>query len=248
MNRVKKYYKKTINFPFKLKDKITNKTLSRFRSYALDKFIKSEYLRNTTNIIPLSLLTTLIRIIINFLIISRIKTGVYLIDFSVSIITTIILSLLTPLFYDTISYLWQNDVLFFTNIVIDSLWGIDGPQFYELWKSRILGTIAVSTVTLLFFVEVNSYMIQEFIVHLSITGYITDKLNIYILKLIEKKELNNCLESKNIRTSPLQAKFILPSQIEIMESYNPNNKEYIFIEDYMTLENGVVTNHSSEDK
>lgn len=241
MKKVKKVYKSITNYPFKIKDKLTNKAVNRFKKYALDKFIKSEYLRNSTNILPLTVITTIIRVIINFLLISRIKSGMYYLDFTISIICTILLSLLTPLFYDTISYLWENDVLAFTNLVVDSLWDVDGAHFFEIWKSRILGSITVSVIIILFFIEVTSRTIQEFLVHMMITGFITDKLNNYFLDLLEKK--NN----EEIEKSPLSTKIIqFPSDIEIVDQYNPNDKLYTVIDEYITLENGTYSSDSYE--
>ncbi len=242
MKRFMKYFNSVIGYPIKIKNKISNKALNNFKSYALNKFIKSEYLRNTTNIIPLTLISTFIRIIINFLIISRIKTQNYVVNFIISTSTTIILSLMTPLFYDTICYIWENDVLFFTNIVVDNLWNDHEGDFLEMWKSRVFGSIAVLIFISLFFIEITSRSIQEFIVQILITGYITDNLNNYFLMLIQEK--NNI---EKIRSSPLQHKIIeLPSNIQIVEKYNPNKKNYIMIDEYISLENGIISSHSSE--
>ena len=263
MKKLKKHFKTVIRFPIKIKDKISNKALNNFKSYALDKFIKSEYLRNTSNIIPLTLITTLIRVIINFLLITRIKTNIYLIDFTISTLTTIILSLSTPLFYDTISYIWKNDILFFTNLAIDNLWDEDGMDFFEMWKSRILGSIGLLIIILLFFVEITSRIIQEFIVQMMITAVVTDKLNIYFVNLIEEKKKNsskgtetdasfskgtgNSSSKENLKELRKSGTKIdeLPSSIKIVEKYNPNKNHYLMIDEHIILKNGVVYSSDS---
>lgn len=250
MKRIKKYYGAVTKFPNKMK----KKGIKQFTSYALDKFVKSDYLRNNTNILPLSGITMVIRSLFNFLIMSRLHTGIKYIDFPLSVCITIILSLTTPLYYDVISYIWESDILKFTNIVVDNLWHKDGWTFFELWKGRILGFIGMTCIIALFFVEVTSSMIQEFILHMMICGAITEKMNLHILDLIEKKPKPINVELKDMRTSPLQAKIVdLPENLDIMQSYYQVRTEltemdpYVIIPDYLSLEDGKVISNSFEE-
>lgn len=246
MKKVKKFY-----------SKIRSKTFSKLGLYALDKFIQSKYLRNNANTVPLTLLATILRGIINFLIISRLYTNVWGVDFLIGLCLTITLTLISPLFYDTLLYLWEEDILYFTNIIIDNLWDKDGLEFFETWKTRILGSLSVLIIIILFFVEINSRMIQEFLVHMLITGFIVDQSNQYILSIMNKKKVVPLeITREEIRTSPLETKIIqIPSSVEVINNYSPNKSSnedvnitsFIMIPDYLTLKDGMVTSHSSED-
>ena len=56
---------------WKYYDKITGKFIKNAKKYALKKFVKSDYLKETTSILPLTILTFITRSIFNFLITSR---------------------------------------------------------------------------------------------------------------------------------------------------------------------------------
>jgi hypothetical protein len=147
---------------YKLYDKTTNKIKTSLTDIALDKFVKSEYLRDTTTILPLTLLSIVIRGTFNFLIVSRIKTSIYLLDFLISVIVTIILAFSSPQIYNSISRTYDAEMKNFSSLVIDSYWA-EGWSFIERWKAIILGSSGVFLILLLFLIEVNSSMIQEFI-------------------------------------------------------------------------------------
>lgn len=222
---------------YKLYDKTTSKLTSSLTNLALDKFVKSEYLRDTTSILPLMLLTITIRSIFNFLIVSRVYTEIYLIDFCVSIVVTIILAFLSPHIYNHISKMYDAEIKNFSKLVIDSYW-IEGWAFIERWKTIILGTSGILIILLLFIIEVNSRMIQEFIFHTLISSAIID----YLTKLKDRLQ-NNKNKTTN---SPLQIKIIENPQLVLSRassSYNnlsvledsiPKSSliDYIYVEDY----------------
>ena len=156
-------------------DKLYNKAQKTLTNKALKKFVKSDYLRDTTSILPLTLLTLFARGIFNFLITSRIKTNYIFLDFPLSVSVTVLLTLFSPILYNHISKTYDKEIKVFSKNVIDSYY-TQGWIFIEIWKSRILGSIGMFTILILFFVEINSFIIQEFIFHTMISSIIVDYL------------------------------------------------------------------------
>lgn len=154
--------------------------VKRSKNYVLKKFVKSDYLRETTSLIPLSLITIVTKNLFNFLVTYRLKTDVYWIDFLFSICTTVGFSLSSPFFYHLTEYFVGEDVDRLSKYCLDSLWK-DGWVFFEYWKTRILGGIAITTIIVLQFVEIDSRYCQETIIHLMITSAILDSINNYNL-------------------------------------------------------------------
>ena len=224
---------------YKLYDKTTNKVTSTLTNIALDKFVKSEYLRDTTSILPLMLLTTMIRSVFNFLIVSRIKTEIYLIDFCVSILVTITLAFLSPYIYNHIAKMYDTEIKNFSKLVIDSYW-IEGWTFIERWKTIILGSSGIFIILILFVIELNSYMVQEFIFHTIISSAIID----YLTQLKDRLQKNQT----RISNSPLAVKVIeKPSTVLSRATSSYKNLsvledspiplksqliDYIYVEDY----------------
>lgn len=190
---------------FSLNDKLTKKA----KNYALKKFVASDYLRDVSAVLPLTLITILTKFVFNFLITSRLTTNNYFIDFGTSIIVNVSFTLLSPFFYNLITYILHNEVNEFVKNVIDNL-HTTGWVYFEYWKTRILGISGISIIIILFFVEINSRWIQEFIFHTMICSIIVD--NILYLKL----KRSECEATPNINIT------ILPQKVEILESYYPN--------------------------
>ena len=85
----------------------------------------------------------------------------------------------------------------FTKHIIDSFWK-DGWIFYEYWKVRILGTLGTFTILLLFFIDINSKMIQNFILHTMISSSIVDFIYNYKIKEDEFQPKIKVLSSMNM--------------------------------------------------
>ena len=227
-----KYYDKLYN---KLYDK-AQKTLT---NKALKKFVKSDYLRDTTSILPLTLLTLLIRGIFNFLITSRLKTNYIYFDFPFSIFITVSLTLFSPILYNHISKSYDKEIKDFSKNVIDSYY-TQGWIFIEVWKSRILGSIGVGIISILFFVEVNSFMIQEFIFHTMISSIIVD----YLTNEVDSDNIENNENNDNVE----KVKIIeVPKKVEsynnlIAEEDREDKKEldYEIITDYSLQKEGFM--------
>jgi len=67
---------------------------NKVKKYAIKKFVKSDYLKQTTNLLHLTILTFLTKSVFT----SRIRFNIYLLDMLFSIIVTIIFSLYSPFF------------------------------------------------------------------------------------------------------------------------------------------------------
>lgn len=219
-----------LNYLNKKYDKYYDKFMKKAKKYALKKFVRSEYLKETTSILPLTLITIVTRSIFNFLITSRLKIDIYVIDFTFSLFVTVIFSVYSPYLYNLFNKNLKEDVEDFSKFIIDSFWK-EGWVFYEYWKVRILGTLGTIFIILLFFVEINSVMIQEFIIHTMISSAIVDYLN-------------------NLYLEKDAPKVKIIEKTEIVESYYPEEKlkktnslDFLIIEDYESYINEVYKKH-----
>lgn len=157
-------------------EKGKNKLFDKGKTYALKKLVKSDYLKETTSIIPLTLVSVITKNIFNFLVTYRIRTDIYPLDFLISILVTVGFSLSSPFFYNLTNHFIGPDIDNFSKYCIDSFWK-EGWVFFEYWKTRILGTIGVMGIVFLYFVEIDSRYCQETIIHLMITSTIVDAIN-----------------------------------------------------------------------
>jgi hypothetical protein len=176
------------------------------KSYGLKKFVKSDFLRDTTTIIPLYLVMILTRGTFNFLITSRLQTGIYFLDFFFSLFVTVCFALFSPFLLNFYSFILENETKIFSTHVLNSFWN-EGWTYFDYWRVRILGSIGVFTIFLLFFVEINSLFIQEWIIHMMISSLIIDYIN---TSLVENTEPNTKIIDKNII---------------ILDSYSPEKKK-----------------------
>ena len=233
-----------MNYIWKKYNKLTSKAIDKVTNVALDKFIKSEYLRDMTSIIPLTLLSITTRGIFNFLIVSRVQTSNYIINFLISLIVTITLSFSSPYIYNHLSRTYDAEIKYFSKLVIDSYWD-EGWTFIERWKSIICGTSGGTIIILLFFIEVNSYMIQEFIFHTIISSVIIDYLTKLKMRVVIKPKTKTSPEIRIIekpkdvlsRASISYSNLSSLNQLETKNNVNHLNDnihtlDYMFIEDY----------------
>ena len=215
---------------------------NKVKKYAIKKFVKSDYLKQTTNLLHLTILTFLSKSIFNFLITSRIRFNIYLLDMIFSIIITIIFSLYSPFFYNLIEYIFKNEIDSLSQYVISNFWE-EGWAFFEYWKVRILGTMGLLCIFILFFIEINSQMIQEFILHTMISSAIVDY--IYKYKFIQnnqKDKKDEKIEKEEDKEQEQEQEILkrVISNPNMMESYFPgfsdkkenNELSYFFLEDY----------------
>ena len=158
-------------------------------SYAYDSFLRSKFARTKLNSLPMILVSTILRSIINFLIFSRIKTGLEWLDFTVSIIITIIITLSTPVFYKSISA-HEDIFLYYTNVFIDRLMGPGGWNFAYKVKTIVALLVGVVLLGVLQIVTIDSRYLQKLIIHTLITGFITDQIEQYVNAVNQIKQLH----------------------------------------------------------
>lgn len=152
----------------------TKKTvLSYAGSYAYESFFRSTFAKQKINIIPITILSLIIRSIFNFLLLYRLRFDIWYLDFIISVIVTIIITLTSPLFYKSIAV---HDEVFmkYTNVFIDNFLGENGLEYLENIKNKLLFSSGIASVIVLNFMTIRS--LQEIIIHSLITGFITDKL------------------------------------------------------------------------
>ena len=211
---------------WKLYVKYYDKLMKKAKKYAIKKFVKSDYLKETTSILPLTLLTIITRAVFNFLITSRLKTDVYLLDFTFSLFITVFFSLYSPFLYNLFNKNIKEEVDDFSKYIIESFWR-EGWIFFEYWKVRILGTSGVLIIFILFFIEINSRMIQEFIFHIMISSAIVD----YITNIkIEKDAPKVTVLDKNI----------------MIESYFPEQEKKQIMNDAMINELMIINDYDKD--
>lgn len=213
------------------------------KNYAIKKFVKSDYLKQTTNLLHLTVLTFLTKSIFNFLITSRIRFNIYIIDSIFSIAVTIVFSLYSPFFYNLLEYIFKNEIDGFSQYIITNFWE-EGWVFYDYWKNRILGSIGLFFIFLLFFIEINSVMIQEFILHTMISSAIVDAIYKYKFHNLqrEQKEVKDREEKEKEKEEQKEQEILkrVLSKSYMMESYFPNENKsssenllnFSYMEDY----------------
>ena len=136
----------------------------------------------------------------------------------------------SPRLYNLFNKNLKEDIDDFSKYIIDSFWQ-EGWLFYEYWKARILGALGLLFIFILFFVEINSRMIQEFVFHTMISSAIVDYLT-YV--------------NTNIKVEIPKVKMI--EKTDVIESYYPEEKkikhsnslDFSMIEDYVPYTNELV--------
>ena len=151
---------------------------SKVKKYFTKRLVRSDYIKDTTTFLHLSLLSFFTRTIFNFFITYRLQTNIYVVDIIFSICVTIFFSLSAPFFYTMMNRMLKDDADDFSKVVIEKFWK-EGWVFFDYWKVRILTAFSIFCILILCFVEVNSYMIQEFMGHTLVSGAIVDYINKY---------------------------------------------------------------------
>ena len=159
--------------------KAKKKAMEYAGKYAYEKLVRSEYARKNVNAIPMTIISLIIRIVFNFLLISRTKTGTWWLDFIFSIIITIIITLLSPFFYTSIKA-HRDGFMYYTNIFLNGLLEPGDPEYIERLKNRVLIITGIILIIILQFVEINSMYVQVLVVHSLITGIISNMLQQWI--------------------------------------------------------------------
>lgn len=165
-----------------------NKALSYAGKYAYEKFVRSKYAKEHVNAVPIVVISLIVRTILNILILSKLVTNIVWLDSIISIIVTVIITLLSPLFYISIEA-HSKGFMHYTNIFINNFLGPNGYEYLEMVKNVIVFVVAMILLILLQFIDVTSRYIQKIIIHLMITGAISDLIQRWIDTLGRKRRL-----------------------------------------------------------
>lgn len=152
------------------------KTKTNFFNLALEKCVKSEYIQELCNMLPLTVLTVATKSVLNWLIVSRITTGNDWIDFPINLSITIGLSYYSSHIYGFFERAYGKEIDNFSKRLLDNVW-LEGWSYLEMWKTRMLGGIGALSIVALFFVEISSKDIQLFIIHTMIASGLVDWFN-----------------------------------------------------------------------
>ncbi len=168
--------------------KAKKEVISYAGSYAYEKLLRSKYARENVNAIPMTIVSVLLRLIFNFLILSKLKTGNWWVDFIVSVVITIIITLFSPFFY--ISIKAHSDVfMHYTDMILDGMLKPGEPGYAEMVKNRVLIFMGIILIVLLEFLNITSRYVQELLLHSLITGIISEFIQCQLDKLIVKRKL-----------------------------------------------------------
>lgn len=189
-------------------------------SYAYESFLRSKYAREQINTIPIALVSLTVRSILNFLILSKLKTRIYWLDFLISIIVTIAITLLSPMFYISIKC-HEQIFISYTNDFVDNFLGPNGWEYINNFKNKIVFSSCSCMILVLQFVEVSSRLLQEIIIHTLITGYISDSIQNYINATPRK--LYYAIEN-----FPDESRYVIPATYHIGQAKKCNTKNIIF--------------------
>ncbi len=135
-----------------------------------------------------------------------------------------------------INRMLKTDADDFSRYLIEKFWK-EGWEYFEYWKVRILTSVSLFGIILLCFIDINSYMIQEFIGHTLISSAIVDTINKYRL-IKDKDEVKR--EDEHIATRVISAPEIREYSPErkpifknVRQVYKEENKfDFSIMEDY----------------
>jgi hypothetical protein len=155
--------------------KSKKKILSYAGSYAYDSFLRSKYARNTINVLPMSIVAVIFRIVVSFLILSRITIGIWWLDSIISVAVTVIMTLLSPFFYKSVKA-HEDIFLVYTNDFMDNFMGPDGWVYVENVQNRIFLIVGMGLMILFKLVDINSDHLFWMVFHGMITGFISGQI------------------------------------------------------------------------
>ena len=228
-------------------------------SYAYDNFFRSEFARNKLNSIPIAIISMLVRVLINNLLISNLKTDYIKLNFFLSIVVTVFVTLLSPWIYRSVE-VHKEGFFSITDRFISGLLGDSPLEYLEQIKNKILFSLGVLIMIVLNFVEINSRYVQEIIFHSLITGILSNLIENYVLtnkvskchygmtrlepvtplyitpyNLVRSKfKMVRVCNTKNIEimTKPLKANIVSPPFYSSSIESNLCNINYVVIKDY----------------
>jgi len=192
-------------------------------SYAYESLLRSKFALEKLNIIPISLVSIMIRTVFNFLLFSRLVTGIHWLDFMISMIVTIFMTLLSPFFYSAVKN-YEEVFTRHTNNVVNNFLGPNGWEYIDNIKNMIIFSLGILSLIVLQFVQINSRYLQEVIIHTLITGYVSDK----ILNFINNISLIKITYIGMFCTD--EAQYMIPVMLPLREIKICDTKNRVFVE------------------
>ena len=205
-----------------LYDPTKKKALKYAGNYAYDGFFRSKFAREKINTIPMSITAVVFRMIFNFLLFSRLKTEIYWLDFGISIILTVIVTLLSPFFYTSIKA-HEPDFMRFTDNFIENFLGDNGWDYLENFKNKILISLGIAMMLILQFFD--RVAIQKMILHTLIAGGISYKLQL----VIDSFSPYHDIRYMSIESAPVPC-YIINMMLPLKIAKKSNTKNIVFRE------------------
>lgn len=155
---------------------------------ALEKFGRSKYARRQLSTVPTSIIAGLLKSIVNFLLLYRLATGYVVLDFFVSIIVTICLAIVSPIFYYMVKER-EQDIIALTNHFADHAMH-HGYEYLLMWRGRTIAVSGAVAILFLLCFEVNSWYLIRTIVELLLSFWIVDQINLFRESLFKPVPVN----------------------------------------------------------
>ena len=155
----------------------------------IEKMARSQQARVKIATVPTSIMATFLHGIVNFLIFYRLATGYFPFDVAISLLITIFLAFISPLFF-LLAKEREKDFVAFTNHFMDKVMSTNGIDY--LLSVRNNAVVSASVVAILFLLcfEVNSWYLIRVIVEYLISFWVADQVNQYRESFYRPKELN----------------------------------------------------------
>lgn len=171
--------------------------LSYVGRYAIDKFGKSDFAKENLNIFAMSVISSIIKSIVSFLLLYRLQTNYLIINFILSMFVTMVCAFVSPVFFLFVK-LHEKDLVKLSNHILDRATQHDGVLF--LLHIRNMTVIAVSLFVIIFclLVEVTSAYIIHTVIEFLVGFWVVDKVNLFREGLFTPVKSNHKLTNEPV--------------------------------------------------
>lgn len=139
--------------------------------------INSKYTRQKLNLIAIFIISIVIRNIVDIVIYILISGSNTFINFAISIIITVSLSIIWE-YAELCIFKFKDDIQKLTNYILDNY----EYELYKKWRKRFIITMCLLLCSYSYIIEITSALFRECIYRFLITYYIIDKIEDYYLK------------------------------------------------------------------
>lgn len=155
-----------------------SRVIKKVGEYALGRFGKSDFARENLNTVLMSIATVFIKGFFSFFILSRLQTGYLVIDFFVSMVTTVFFALISPFIFLLIKER-EKEFDRITNEIIDRSLRPNGLMFLVQLRNTIVLSTSVFIIIMCLLVEINSRYIIHTVVEYLVGFWLVDQVNQY---------------------------------------------------------------------